>query len=230
MKNVKLFAYQHPFFASIILAIVWAIIFHGTLAIISIPIIIVGIVLAIKRTSQNSKAKKAEYQQAKITEANAFIEGIKTKKSVPSINSSLLLEKDEHAILEESTKLAETRAVSHRTGSGIGFRVMKGVYVGSYAGQSESTKEWRAIDQGTVTLTNKRILFKGNKENRTIPISKILSIDISLDSFQVSVDGKAKSESFTVNNGYIWTGALHIIRAADDPFHLGDMKINIEFK
>lgn len=230
MKNVKLFIYQHPFFASVILAIVWAIIFHGGLAVLSVPIVIVGIVLAIKRHGQNSKARKDEYRQSKITEANTFIEDIKNKKTVPSVVSSLLLEKDEKAILEESTKLAETRSVSHRTGSGIGFRVMKGVYVGSYAGQSESTKEWRAIDQGTVTLTNKRILFKGIKENRTISISKILSIDISLDSFQVSVDGKAKSESFTVSNGYIWTGVLHIIRSADDPFHLGDIKIDIEFK
>ena len=56
---------------------------------------------------------------------------------------------------------------------------MKGVYyrVGSMGIQKSTAEELQLIDSGRVFITNKRIIFLGNKKNSNIPINKILSIN-----------------------------------------------------
>ena len=185
-----------------------------------------NIVFSIIRKKQEKKEKKA----SAIQEANIFLEGVKKNKALPTVYSSLMLEAGEKAFLEENSVLAEPRAVRRSTGSGAGFRVMKGVYVGGYSGRSESSQEWRMLDEGTLTLTNNRVIFRGSKENKTIPLDKIISISNSMGTVEVSLDGKSKPTAFKVNNSYIWAATIHIAKAAENPLQLGDMKIDIEFK
>jgi hypothetical protein len=173
--------------------------------------------------------KKQERKQALIIAATAFLNDIKQSGALRPVATPLLLDSGEYAFVADHAKLIETRAVRKSTGGGLGLRVAKGVYLGRSAGQSESHQEYRLIDEGTLTLTNKRLIFSGSKENRTIPLSKLVSIKNLLDGFEVGVDGKAKGSTFTVPNAYIWSAALHILRAVKDPLNLGDMKIDIEF-
>ena len=96
---------------------------------------------------------------------------IKLEKKLEPISTTLFLDKDENAFFKESTVLMEARAVRQSVGAGLGLRVMKGVYVGGYKGQSESSQELRAIESGDLIITNKKLVFRGTKENRVIPLS-----------------------------------------------------------
>jgi hypothetical protein len=197
--------------------------------------ILVGMVGGLILIDKNQKeTDKKSHREIKITEANVFMDEVKIKKSLPVISTKLFLDNGEYAILEANTHLLETRAVRNSGGSGIGFRIAKGITIGSYSGQSESHREWRKIDDGMLTLTNKRLIFSGGMENRTIPINKILSLKATfysneVDMVELIVDGKSKNIAFPVENVYIWGGSIQIVKGAKDPVNLGNMKIDIEF-
>jgi hypothetical protein len=68
-------------------------------------------------------------------------------------------------LLQEQSALHETRA--YRVSGGGGTRIGR-IYVGG--GMSESHQRLRAIDSGTLVLTNQRLVFDGASESRTIKL------------------------------------------------------------
>lgn len=180
------------------------------------------------------KKKKEALKQSKAVEANNYVVSIQENKGLPSINTSIFLDSGETAYLEEPTTLLETRAIRKysSSGGGVGFRIAKGVYVGrgGRTGTSESHQEWRAIDKGKVIITNKRIIFDGEQENRSIKIADVLSASISVDAVELSLSNKSKSVIFSVNNGYIWGTIINIIKKVEDPSNIGDLKLDIQFQ
>ena len=91
------------------------------------------------------------------------------------------------------------------------------MYVDGYKGQSESTQELRAIDSGELTITNQRLVFRGSKENRVIPLSKVIEIKMHNDAIEIATTGRQKSSIFTVNNPYIWNVNLFVLSKVDNP-------------
>ena len=53
-----------------------------------------------------TEKKKELVRQQKATEAESYIAEVKSKKALPTIQTSIFLDKDEKAFLEEETKLA----------------------------------------------------------------------------------------------------------------------------
>lgn len=82
------------------------------------------------------------------------------------------------------------------------IRIMKGVYwrAGSIAPQRISEDEWRVIDEGTIYLTNKRIIFMGNNGNKTITLGKILGFEPYSNGIDIQKDsGKSPFLEFSTN-------------------------------
>ena len=114
------------------------------------------------------------------------------------VEPSIILKKNEEIQLAlPNVTLLEQRAV--RTGGygGPSFRVAKGVYFRVGGFQSESHDELRNIDQGTLTLTNKRLVFSGNKRMINIDLRKIVSIEPYSDGIGLKREGKEKIQYFT---------------------------------
>jgi len=80
---------------------------------------------------------------------------------------------------------------------------MKGVYIG--AGQSSSVQGLKKIDSGTLTLTNKGLVFTGSMESRVVPMKDIVSVELLPDGIEVSTGQKAKRQIYSVHNPVIWT-------------------------
>jgi hypothetical protein len=126
------------------------------------------------------------------------------------IRARLILKDGEHALLEEPSALIETRA--YRVYSGAGTRIGR-VYVGG--GVSESRQRWSVIDQGTLTLTTKRLVFDGSQENRNVQLAHVLSVSPGSDVIEVSTQGRGKSQVYRVRNPLIWATAVHGVAAGD---------------
>jgi len=167
------------------------------------------------------KKKREEQKQKLIEETNNFLTKIKEQKGLTPITTSILLKKEEDAYFQCDTILQETRAIRKykSSGGGVGFRVAKGVYIGSSSrsGTSESHEEWRIIDKGRLTLTNQRLIFDGVKENRVISLNKVVSVNPWLDAIEVSAENRKKSMLFPIGNPYMWATAIQILIKADDP-------------
>lgn len=213
------FIEKRPFVSWSLLALILA-----PLPPLSVLVFIVGLVFY----GNKVKRLKAEKKQAMINEVNHYVEKIKTDKEIPTITTSIMLQKNEYAFLEENTKLMETRAVRKTNGGGVGFRVAKGVYVGGYSGQSESHQEWRAIDHGRIVLTNKKLIFLGGKENRTIPVEDIISVEPFTDGFQLAISSRQKANAFHVSNPFLWAILIQLINKVDDPKKLDNIDLNVK--
>ena len=105
--------------------------------------------------------------------------------------------KEELQLALPNISLLEPRAV--RTGGygGPSFRVAKGVYFRVGGFRAESHEELRNIDQGTLTLTNKRLVFSGTKRTINIDLRKIVSVEPYSDSIALRREGKEKTQYFT---------------------------------
>ncbi len=180
--------------------------------------VVIGIVIYVRK-------RKKQKKELLISEANALADRIKKDKVIPEISTGVFLDNGERAHLEESVQMLETRAIRKSSGGFGGIRIMKGITVGRYSGTSESHQEWRTIDSGKLTLTNKRIIFDGQKGNKVILISKIMSIDTALNTIQLSMEDRAKDVAYQVSNGYVWSLLLNILKQTKgDP----DATINLE--
>lgn len=98
----------------------------------------------------------------------------------------------------------ETRKITERVnyaGPSVRIRIMKGVYykVGSYQVKPVTKEVDTLIDSGELFITSKRIIFMGKKGNKTVPLNKILYIDMYTDGFTLQKDS-GKWPTIVVND------------------------------
>ena len=111
--------------------------------------------------------------------------------------SPILLKKNEELILSfPKISLWEPRSVTRGGSAGTSIRVAKGLRVRVGGFQAESHEELRNIDQGTLTLTDKRIVFSGTKRTTSVPLTKIISMEPYNDAISIRREGKEKIQSF----------------------------------
>ena len=124
-----------------------------------------------------------------------FVEG-KYSKSFPS---NLLIKKDERLIFDcPEIELCEDRIVKSGGGyMGFSVRVMKGVSMRFGGFQGGVEKQISPIDEGNFILTNKRIVFVGEKKKSVeFPLTHINTIDVLDNGFSLSRKRKTKTEYF----------------------------------
>ena len=163
-----------------------------------------------------------------LKEAQEYFDTVTENKAVPTITTDLFLKDKEEAILEEENcSISETRAVRSHSGKGGSVRIAKGVSIGGYSGTSRSNQEWKVLDFGTLTLTNKRIIYTGNKETRDILLSKVVSAKIekglwgSSRYLEINTSNRKKSIRFSIQgNEYIWSLLLQLLKQGADLLHI----------
>ncbi len=100
---------------------------------------------------------------------------------LPVIHPDIRIQKSENMYFKTHIHWQEQRKVKKRINYGgptARIRLAKGVYyrAGSIRMQGESTDEWRKIDKGYLYLTNKRLIFMGEKGNKVVRFNRILDI------------------------------------------------------
>ncbi|MHB0756902.1 hypothetical protein [Polaribacter sp. M15] len=96
-------------------------------------------------------------------------------------NPPINIQKSESLYFMTSVNWKEQRRVTKRVNYGgvtARVKIAKGVYyrMGSFSAKTVSDDVWQVIDNGTIYLTNKRLIFMGSRGNKTIRINKILNI------------------------------------------------------
>ncbi len=183
--------------------------------------------------ARRRKHKEQLSQQLKVqrvAQARQFMEKVKGCKALAPVDTNLILHSGESAFYSASSALYETRAVRHYQSGSTGFRVAKGIYVGATRGRSVSSQEWSCVDTGQFTVTSKRLIFDGGMANRTVPLSKVLSVQQSgLSHVEISVEDRQKSMVFEVDNPLIVAAVILICRQAD-PLDLSQTNLDITFE
>ncbi|MCC7566467.1 MAG: hypothetical protein KO206_09380 [Methanomicrobiaceae archaeon] len=134
-------------------------------------------------------------------------------------SNTVLLKRGERAVaVIPGITLKEPRSVRKTYGGGGGpsFRIAKGVYLrtGGFAARSESHEEIKVIDSGTLTLTNRRMIFTGGKRTVNFPLGKIVGMEPYRDGIAINRDGKQRTEYYTGLNN------VHLTIRVDDRSHV----------
>ena len=108
----------------------------------------------------------------------------------------ILKNKEKLYVALSNISLSEPRAV--RTGGygGPSVRLAKGLSFRLGGFKAESHEELRNIDQGTFTLTDKRIVFSGNKKTINVGLNKVISINPYSDGISITREGFSKTQYF----------------------------------
>jgi hypothetical protein len=171
-----------------------------------------------------------EYKARLLEQARDWAATVQQNHSLPTVETDIILKPGETAFYSTPSALYETRAMRSYQAGHSGFRVAKGVYIGGTSGRSISTQEWAKLDSGRLTITNKRLVFDGGRQDRTIPLNKVVSVHNSLTEILVSVEGRQKTMALTVPNSLIASLIIRLCCQGSDPLNLSGDKINIDFK
>jgi len=125
-------------------------------------------------------------------------------EELPIVTVPINLQKNEQCYFKSNVDWLENRTVTkiiNYGGPTARIKIMKGVYyrAGSMDVQRVTSEELQLIDSGQLYLTNKRLIFVGNKKNSSIQLSKILSITPYKDGVGVEKDS-GKSPIFRLSN------------------------------
>lgn len=112
---------------------------------------------------------------------------------LPTKQVDINLQKNELCFYTTRIEWLENKTVTQRINYGgpiYRVKIMKGVYyrAGSVKVQRITSEELQIIDSGIIYVTNKRLIFIGNKKNSNIPISKILSLTPYSDGVGIEKD------------------------------------------
>jgi hypothetical protein len=93
---------------------------------------------------------------------------------------------------------------------GLSFRVARGVYyrIGSYTAP-KIKEEIIKVDEGTLGITSKRLVFIGKQTDIEILLEKILNVEVFQDAFTIHRKGRKYPEYFAVDRPKLVAGILH---------------------
>ena len=135
--------------------------------------------------------------ESKIIDKQKTINSI-TDGNLPLVATNILLKKDEIAYFYEIADLLEERVIGRRYvggSSGVSLRVAKGVSVrvGASRGNSISERGTVITDSGSLTITNKRIVFVGANKTLTIKLENLAHYAVHGEILSFSDRGKNKT-------------------------------------
>jgi hypothetical protein len=161
-----------------------------------------------------------------------FLTDVRQGTVVPSFNegagqSPVILKKGEEVRFEVTdVTLSEGRSTTTSSGGYAGptIRIAEGVSfgVGGYRSTSRSHDEITAIDKGTLTLTNRRIVFSGSMRTSDADLANLLSVEVFSDGIAIRISGRANTEYYTGLGRFTLTYHVHG-RNNSCSFHSGEM-------
>jgi len=88
----------------------------------------------------------------------------------------------------------------------------------------------RLLRSGWLTITNKRLLFVGGSEDRTIPLNKVVFVNSNVTGIVLSVERRQKAIALEAANSLIASLIIRLCCQVSDPLNLSGDNINIDFK
>lgn len=154
-------------------------------------------------TSNFDKIKEADIR---IIKREAILSG-----EIPHINApdGLLLKKGEFAIFtDDNVRYCQEKTKTTYYGGSARVRICKGVSIGGGKGVPVKEEYIATLDTGRLTLTNKRLIFAGERKSTTIQLSKLATIDRYSDAIDLSKEGALKKTMFVNIDGNLYADVI----------------------
>ena len=131
--------------------------------------------------------------------------------NIPQIDApnGLLLKKGEFAIFTDTgVRYCQEKTKTTYYGGSVRVRVCKGVSVGGGRGVPVREEYIATLDTGRLTLTNKRLIFSGERKSTTIQLSKLAAIDRYRDAIDLTKENAVKKTMFVNIDGNLYADVI----------------------
>lgn len=156
-----------------------------------------------KKLPELKETSEQEHLRAKIK--NGYIPQIDTPNGI-------LLKKDEYAIMtSENVNYCQEKTKTEYYGGGASYRVSKNLTIRGGKGVPVQHDYFAVLDTGRLTLTNKRIIFFGDRKSTTISISKICAVERYLDAVDITKEGVMKQSRFKNIDGNMYADLITVL-------------------
>ena len=118
-----------------------------------------------------------------------------------TVESPLVMKAGERAYLAVSTTLARMVSRTHYVGGSSGFSFPIGhtgirYRVGSFRGQPVHQQSLTKLDTGTFVLTNQRIAYVGRTKSTSVPLSKVMHVEVYNDAISIAREGRENPDFY----------------------------------
>lgn len=118
------------------------------------------------------------------------------------VAANIVLKRDEIAVVSVPGSLCRYKTRTQYVGSSQGFSIPLGhglrYRVSSYRGHPIQVESLTTVDQGSLVVTNQRLVFLGSKRDVSTPIAKLLQIEAFANALAVGREGKESRDIFLV--------------------------------
>jgi hypothetical protein len=170
---------------------------------------------------QVAKLERALAEQDAVWEAEQIAKQAAeaAAEAAKGVDTTLLdMDEDEQALLEVSAELMKLERYFHGRSSGFSVRIVRGLSyrVGESIGRRERDEDWSVVDIGDFTVTNKRVVFRGDEETFDFTVGSILGLDVPSDD-ELEIQAKRrKTMRFRFSSAGADEAATHITEAIDE--------------
>jgi hypothetical protein len=116
------------------------------------------------------------------------------------ISTSLVLKRDEIPAAAVSASLCRYKTRTQYVGASHGLSIPLGhgfrYRISSFRGHPIQTESLTQVDQGTLVVTNQRLVFLGSKRDISIPIGKLLQVEAFSNGVGIAREGKEAREIY----------------------------------
>lgn len=174
---------------------------------------VIGVIIVIFLCVYFKKVYELQKTCGNLAETRMILSKIIKERTLPTVNTHIILKPDEEAYFVGNVQLCEVRAARRHNNFFVGSRATRRIFVGGSTGVSRSFDELRNIDKGSFVLTNKRIVFDGAFGSRNVPLNKIISVKRGgLSELEVAIEGKEKSQIYkNFSNSLLLQHLINII-------------------
>ena len=153
------------------------------------------------RTQILSKSSKIP-QEVINKQFDKVVDSFVAGENASSFPTNLLLKKGERLIFDiPDIQCCEERNIKIKGGyQGFSVRIMKGVSYRFGGFEAKAEKKVVPIDVGNFILTNKRVVFSGEKKSNDYPLSKIVTVEPLDNGILINKSGKQKMEYYIGTN------------------------------
>jgi len=123
----------------------------------------------------------------------------------PSVDSPLVLKKNETAYLSVPATLARMTTKTHYMGRSSGFSFPIGhtgirYRVGGFKGEPVHQQSLTKLDSGTFVLTNQRVAYVGHTKSTSNPLTKVMHVEVYDDAISVAREGREDPDFYLMGN------------------------------
>jgi hypothetical protein len=154
--------------------------------------------------------------QSKEHEAIQYFKQINEIGETPVVETEdSILDHQEHLVWEENAHYLELSPSGFSRSRSRTYSGFLSGYISRTETKRDTTETFKETSRGKVYITNKRILFLGDKRSLDQNLGNIIKVDVNSSAVTVHIRGRAKPIALQVRNPYIWEGWQRFLKVAN---------------